>query len=187
MKKVILILMLPIILVSCCWIPDTTCYPTLIYQEQANKIRYMASCCDYYNYGYVKYVKNKNKPKRLCYLTLFVDSDKDYRLSSKDIYVETDKSRIRKRKYMFGACKKNIFAGVNMVSVPLKTRLFSNDTICVVIRNNDGDTLMRSTILADESMSREFQLLGVDTTCIDSVWQASIKNMELHGKPTKGM
>ena len=178
-------------MVSCggpplCWMPDTTCLPRKLSEDKHTGISYLASDCNYYNYGYVKYVKDKRKPKRFCYLNVFVESDRDYRIKLKRKKIKADRHRIKgMHKLSDSWGNVDIFQGVNMLSFPMKTCAFSNDTINVIITNEEGDLLMNTCILADESFSEPFQLLGTDSTYIDSLWYESMQNRYAHGKLPK--
>ena len=168
------------------WRPDTTCYPQMISQDQATSIKHLTSSCDYYNYGYKQYVKNKDKPKRFGFLYLFMESQQDYKIKTKNIRLNTNKMNIKESYGLFGLSGSiYIYKGNNMISIPINTCYFSNDTINIVITSNEGDTLMNSYILADESFSKPFSLLGTDTTYIDSVWYECVRNLDIHGKLSK--
>lgn len=191
MKKLLLyiILFAAFSMVSCggmpffCWIPDTSCHPRMIDEEKNTGIRYLASVCDYYNYGYINHVRNKMKPKRFCYLDVFVVSDRDYRIKMKNKKINADSKRIKESHMLYDSwVSEEIYQGVNLVSFPIKTCLFSNDTLNVLITSDDGDTLMNTSILADESFSEPFRLPGTDSTHIDSLWRESMHNKYVHGK-----
>lgn len=187
MKKILLYLFLiSLIMVSCdsmplFWRPDTVCYLQLTSRNQENGIRYLTSECHYYNYGYINYEKNKDVPKRFGFLNIYVESDIDFELKNKNIVINSN-NRIRKCRE--NLCNKGqiVYNGVNIISIPIKTCLFMNDTINVILISDEGDSLMNTTIMADESLSSPFKLHESGSTYIDSIWNESIRNLEIQRK-----
>ena len=127
-------------------------------------------------------MKNKRKPKRFCYLNVFVEADHDYKLKLKGKKINADSQRIKgKHRLSDSWVSVDVFQGVNVLSFPMKTCAFSNDTINVVITSDEGELLMNTRLLADEAFSKPFRLLGTDSTYIDSLWYESVQNRYVHG------